>query len=164
NQLLGRKSQQSGLESTAPKEAAEEAKEFNATELSDADILGISAFDKGLSDTLARQKDVGLREKTAARKEVGASFKENEKFIDKTHDQYEDSLRREAITDRMNELQESGELSNSGMINLLESLGLKQEWLKNPANEEYTKLSLDLLGGGTLQADYGSRVLQSEFK
>ncbi len=35
--------------------------------------------------------------------------------------------------------------------------------MQNPANSEYTKLALDLLGGGTLQADYGSRVLQSEF-
>ena len=64
----------------------------------------------------------------------------------------------------MDQLNKSGDLSDSGTINLLESLGVKSEWLKNPSNEEYSKLSLDLLGGGTLQADYGSRVLQSEFK
>jgi len=159
NELLGGKSSK-----TAEEPKGERTSEFDPTNISDEDIARITAKDANIGRSLQHSKDVGLREKTAARKEVGESFKENQQFIDKSHDQYEDTLRREAITDRMNELQESGELSDSGMINLLESLGLKQEWLKNPANEEYTKLSLDLLGGGTLQADYGSRVLQSEFK
>ena len=96
--------------------------------------------------------------------QVSESFKENQAFIDKSYDQYEDALRKDAILDRMVELQESGELSESGAVNLLEQIGFQPEWLKNPANEEFTKLGLDLLGGGTLQADYGSRVLQSEFQ
>jgi len=104
------------------------------------------------------------KNKIARSKEVTESFKENESFINKTYDQYEDSQRKEAILDRMDKLDESDELSDSGMINLMESLGIKPTWLKNPANEEYTKLALDLLGGGSLQSDYGSRVLQSEFK
>lgn len=107
---------------------------------------------------------MGFRKEVAQNKEVRASYTENKPFIDKTHDQYEDSLRRDAIIDRMNQLNDSDELSDSGAINFLESVGLQPEWLKNPKNEEYTKLSLDLLGGGTLQADYGSRVLQSEFQ
>ena len=97
-------------------------------------------------------------------KEVTESYKENKDFINNTYDKYEDSLRRESILDRMDQLDESGELSESGVINALKSLGLSEDWIKNPANQEYTKLSLDLLGGGSLQADYGSRVLQSEFK
>lgn len=109
-------------------------------------------------------QDFDFKNKLAQDKKVTASFEENKAFIDKTYDQYEDSLRKDAILDRMNELSESGELSDSGIINLLESLGFQQEWLKNPANEEYTKLALDLLGGGTLQADYGNRLLASEFK
>jgi hypothetical protein len=97
-------------------------------------------------------------------KEVTESYKENKEFINNTYDKYEDSLRRESILDRMDQLDESGELSESGVINGLKALGLSEDWIKNPANQEYTKLSLDLLGGGSLQADYGSRVLQSEFK
>lgn len=121
-------------------------------------------FAKSRIQELQHQRDIGNKQDLAQTKEVRSSFTENQPFIDKVHDQYEDSLRRDAILDRMDQLGESGELSQSGAINFLESLGLKQEWLKNPANEEYTKLSLDLLGGGTLQADYGSRVLQSEFQ
>jgi hypothetical protein len=122
------------------------------------------AFAESRIKELQRQEDIGIKKGLAHTKDVRASFTENQNFIDKTHDQYEDSLRRESILDRMDQLSDSGELSESGIVNFLESLGLQQEWLKNPANEEYTKLALDLLGGGTLQADYGSRVLQSEFK
>ncbi len=96
-------------------------------------------------------------------KDVRQSFSDNKPYIDKTYDQYEDSLRKEAILDRMVELDESGETSENGVYNALEALGLRPEWLNNSANEEYNKLALDLLGGGTLQADYGSKVLQSEF-
>lgn len=109
------------------------------------------------------EENLRFQKETAQTKQVSESYKTNQKFIDKTYDQYEDSLRRDSILGRMNELEESGELSDSGIVNTLEGLGLKAEWLKNPSNEEYTKLGLDLLGGGTLQADYGSRVLQSEF-
>lgn len=105
-----------------------------------------------------------LNQDLSHKKEVSESYKENKDYINNTYDKYEDSLRRESILDRMDQLENSGELSESGVINLLEQLGLNQEWLKNPANEEYTKLALDLLGGGSLQADYGSRVLASEFK
>lgn len=99
------------------------------------------------------------------KKDVASSYGGiNEKFINKTYDKYEQTQRKEAIIDRMGQLEETGELSDSGVINFLEQLGFKQEWLKNPYNEEYTKLGLDLLGGGTLQEDYGSRVLASEFK
>lgn len=110
------------------------------------------------------EENLELKKEIDQTKQVSESYKTNQKFIDKTYDQYEDSLRRDSILGRMNELEESGELSDSGIVNTLEGLGLKAEWLKNPSNEEYTKLGLDLLGGGTLQADYGSRVLQSEFK
>lgn len=109
-----------------------------------------------------RDKNQKLQQEN--RKETRDSFKTNEKFIDNTYNKYEDAERREAIFDRMDQLEDSGQLSESGVINLLESIGIQPEWLKNPANEEYTKLALDLLGGGTLQADYGSRVLASEFK
>lgn len=102
-------------------------------------------------------------EKRHQSKEVSDSFKENEDYIKTTYDKYEDSIRRDAILGRMDQLNESGELSDSGLYNFFELLGLNPDMIKNPANEEYTKLALDLLGGGTLQADYGVRVLQSEF-
>ncbi len=121
-------------------------------------------YNEDIRNEKRHDEDISLRKKTAQSKEVSESYKENEPFISKIHDQFEDSLRKEAILDRSDQLDESGELSDSGMINFLRGIGLKDEWLKNPANEEYTKLSLDLLGGGSLQADYGSRVLQSEFK
>lgn len=125
------------------------------------------AMQKHNDTVLAQQKhdeDLDFRKRTEGHKEVTASYNENKEYINKTYDQYEDSLRRESILERMDQLNNSGELSDSGIVNLLEQIGLNQEWLKNPANEEYTKLALDLLGGGTLQADYGSRVLASEFK
>lgn len=112
---------------------------------------------------MRHDEDIFRKEKTAQSKEVSESYKENEPFINKSYDQYEDALRRESILDRMGQLEDKGELSDSGVINFLKTIGFEPEWLKNPANEEYSKLGLDLLGGGTLQADYGSRVLQSEF-
>jgi len=115
-----------------------------------------------LSQVATNRAKANIASKNAQTKEVRESYKENKPFIDRTYDQYEDSLRKEAILDRMSDLDD--ETSQSGITNLLETLGLKQEWIQNPANEEYTKLGLDLLGGGTLQADYGSRVLASEFK
>lgn len=115
----------------------------------------------GLGKLRHAQEKEKTKQKQQYRKEVRESFKDNEDYINKTFDQYEDSLRKEAILDRMDEVSE--DTSESGIINLLRSLGMEDEWLQNPANEEYTKLALDLLGGGTLQADYGSRVLQSEF-
>jgi hypothetical protein len=120
--------------------------------------------EKPLADIAAKEAESKLREKRENKKEVTESFNENSDFINKSYDMYEDALRKDAIIERGNQLNESNELSDSGTINLLESLGLDPQWLKNPANEEYTKLALDLLGGGTLQTDYGSRVLASEFK
>jgi arsenate reductase-like glutaredoxin family protein len=113
-----------------------------------------------------RREQVKSKDKkiAAQKKEVADSFGgENGKYITKVHDQYEDTLRKEAIFGRMEQLENSEQLSESGIINLLETIGFKPEWLKNPKNEEYNKLSLDLLGGGTLQADYGSKLFASEF-
>lgn len=141
-----------------------ESQGLDPSQLSDQQLAFATAINPNVGRSLQHAKDVSLREKTSERKEVRESFKENQKFIDKTYDQYEDSLRRESIVERMDQLAETGELSDSGIINLLKNLGFQEEWLKNPANEEYTKLGLDLLGGGTLQSDYGSRVLQSEFQ
>src|SRR5208337_985534 len=159
NELLGGKSSK-----TAEEPKGERTSEFDPTNISDEDIARITAKDANIGRSLQHSKDVGLREKTAARKEVGESFKENQQFIDKSHDQYEDTLRREAITDRMNELQESGELSDSGMINLLESLGLKQEWLKNPANEEYTTLSQTPEGRRQITENIKTMLLPAKLK
>lgn len=122
-------------------------------------IAATGAPDKEVSEP-AKQTLETNRYKT---KEVANSFKENNEYINKAYDQYEDSLRKEAIVGKMDQLNDSKELSDSGVINFLRTLGLEEEWLKNPANEEYSKLSLDILGGGSLQADYGSRVLASEF-
>lgn len=102
-----------------------------------------------------------LAKTTAEKKEVTESYGENKDYINKIYDEYESSLRKEAILERMNQL--GPDTDNSGIVNLLEQIGFQPEWLQNPANEEYNKLGLDLLGGGTLQADYGSRVLGSEF-
>jgi|GEM_PF-3379608 len=130
------------------------------SDIFNAELLG----EHGLAQQL-REKNKQILEKDKNKaKEVTESYKENKDYINKTYDQYEDSNRREAILDKMEQLENDENLSDSGMINLLETMGLNPEWLKNPANEEYTKLALDLLGGGSLQADYGSRVLQSEFK
>jgi hypothetical protein len=137
---------------------------FDAANISDEDIIKATATDRDIGNALAKAKETATRKTLGDKKEVTESFKENQDYITKVYDAYEDSLRREAIFDRMDQLEDSGELSDSGMVNFLELIGLKPEWLKNPANEEYSKLSLDLLGGGTLQADYGSRVLASEFK
>lgn len=147
---------------------------FDASQLSDEKIARLYAadHDQGVAaraakdaanKKIANQEKIASDKEIADKKEVTESYKENQTLIDKTYDEYEDTLRREAIIDRMNDLEESGELSDSGTINALEALGLKPEWLKNPKNEEYNKLGLDLLGGGTLQADYGSRVFASEF-
>jgi hypothetical protein len=122
------------------------------------------AHNKAVDAEQRHQEEQSLKSDIAHKKEVSGSFSENKDYINKTYDQYEDSLRREAILERMGQLEESGDLSDSGVYNLLETLGLNPEWIKNPKNEEYTKLTLDLLGGGALQADYGSRVLASEFK
>ena len=130
---------------------------------SEGQILAASLQDPNLSRTMTESNKAALKEFTESKRQVSESFKENEPYINKTYDQYEDSLRREAILDRMNQLVESGQLSSPALMNTLEQLGLQSEWVLNPANEEYQKLALDLLGGGTLQADYGSRVLQSEF-
>lgn len=182
SQLLGgQKQQQPGMNQSQDQMNSQEMgtqqsqDQFNPRNISDEDIVRATAIDKPLGDALRAAKDTAVKqdsqkkslefqEKAHKNKEVTSSYNENKEYINKTYDQYEDSLRREAITDRMDQLEESGELSDSGVINLLESLGLKPEWLKNPSNEEYSKLGLDLLGGGTLQADYGSRVLASEFK
>lgn len=148
---------------------------FNVKNLSSEDLARVSALNPNVGRSLQHSQDVSLREDREnkkldyekdlnIKKEVKESHRDNKDYINQTYDKYEDSLRREAILGRMNELEESGELSDSGTINLLEQLGLNPEWLKNPENEEYNKLGLDLLGGGTLQADYGSRVLASEFK
>lgn len=121
-------------------------------------------IDPQMAARMQKHNDQILSQKQHGEKSVTESFKENSDFINKVQDQYEDSLRKDAILNRMDALSESGNLSESGIINLLETLGLQSEWIKNPANEEYNKLGLDLLGGGSLQADYGSRVLASEFK
>ncbi len=129
--------------------------------------LSLPGFKETFKGELDRRDHLEKLEQTAKienKKEVSDSYKENNDYINKVYDQYEDGSGKEAKLDRMTQLDDSGELSDSGTINALESLGLKPEWLKNPANEEYNKLSLDLLGGGSLQADYGSRVLASEFK
>ena len=129
------------------------------------DIEMKTLINPALGARASEEENRALKKKTAQIKGVSDSFGgENGKYITKVHDQYEDSKRKESIFARMEQLEDSGELSESGVINLLESIGLQPEWLKNPKNEEYNKLSLDLLGGGTLQADYGSKLFASEFK
>ena len=125
--------------------------------------LGLSVVAPQAAATVGRQREFAQKEKHHEQKQVSESYKENQDYINSTYDKYEDALRRDAILDRQIQLNETGELSDSGIINALKTFGLPEELLKNPANEEYTKLAFDLLGGGTLQADYGSRVLQSEF-
>lgn len=132
--------------------------------LSDEQRAELAVLDPNASRALESIRTNKVSQDIARNKEVSTSYSENKDYINKVYDQYEDSLRKDAILDRMDQLNESEEISDSGVINLLNTLGLSEEILKNPANEEYTKLALDLLGGGSLQADYGSRVLQSEFK
>lgn len=131
----------------------------------DEQIEIANLINPALGRDLREQKKSKEKQDIAQKKEISGSFGgENGKYITKIHDQFEDSMRKEAIFDRMEQLENSGKLSDSGAINFLEQIGFRPEWLKNPENEEYNKLSLDLLGGGTLQSDYGSRVLASEFK
>jgi len=144
-----------------PKEKLQELSGF-AGQPGDMGIVGNIA--KSELDRQKQEEDRLHQYDIENRRDVRDSFKDNQAFIDKTYDQWEDSNRKEAIFERMDQLEESGEMSGSGMINALESIGLRPEWLQNPANEEYNKLGLDLLGGGTLQADYGSRIFASEFK
>ena len=136
---------------------------FDVSRFSHKDILGATAIDKDIGGMLEKLNKTAVEQERFNKQEVGESYKENKDFINKTYDQYEDTLRRDAILSRMDQLEDNGQLSESGIINALEALGLSPEWIKNPSNSEYTKLSLDLLGGGSLQSDYGSRVLQSEF-
>lgn len=129
-------------------------------------LTGIKGFAEPAKAELRRrenEKTLNLKERLDQQKAVSESYKENKDFITKTYDQYEDTNRREAILERSDQLNDSDKLSDSGTILALESLGINPDWLKNPENQEYTKLTLDLLGGGSLQADYGSRILQSEF-
>lgn len=137
---------------------------FDPLKLTPAKIMEIGNIDPNAGRLAQHAYDVALRERAEANKEISGSYKENQKYIDKVLDNYEMTQNKQAIFDRMQQLEQSGELSGPGIVNLLKSLGLQEEWLQNPSNEEYTKLGLDLLGGGTLQADYGSRVLASEFK
>ncbi len=136
---------------------------FDVKKLSPKDLAKTNVVNANVGKSLQHSQDVALRENREEQKAISDSFSENKEFITKSHDQWEDTLRKEAVFDRMNQLEDSGDLTPSAVMNLLETIGIQPEWLKNPANEEYTKLSLDLLGGGSLQADYGSRVLQSEF-
>lgn len=163
--IPGFESEDSG-DSVQPKEKSSGLKALSDAQLDMLLAKGGKSAELGKSEKTRRleEQKMGFKKSENLKKDVRESFKANQTFIDKTYDQYEDSLRKDAIISKMDELEESGETSESGIINLLESLGLKPEWLKNPKNEEYTKLGLDLLGGGTLQADYGSRVLASEFK
>lgn len=110
------------------------------------------------------EKKESEENKRFEKKEISESYKTNSDYINKVYDQYEDSLRKEAILSKITQLDETGEVSESSLINAMHALGISEEFLRNPANEELAKLSLDLLGGGSLQADYGSRVLQSEFQ
>jgi hypothetical protein len=126
--------------------------------------LYAAAGEHDLSQVAKEEEKLRLKGLESKNKLLSDSFKSNRPYIDKTYDQYEDYLRKDAIFERMDQLEDEGELSESGIVNLLDQLGLKQEWIQNPANEEYNKLSLDLLGGGSLQADYGSRIFASEFK
>lgn len=139
----------------------EQEKGFNA---SPEDILEITALNPQVGNAV-REIDKATEEKRREKaKQVTESYKENQDYINKTYDQKEDAYRRKAILDRISQNIESGELSDPGLINTFEMLGLPIEMLKNPANEETQKLALDLLGGGSLQADYGSRVYASEYK
>lgn len=174
DQILTSKNPRTQPPFKSPEQNAESPKEPSMNnKYSDKAIVAASAMPGGAAtaremraynDSLDRSTEAQEKKRQHQSKEVTESFNENKDYINKIQDQYEDSKRKEAVFDRMDQLEQSGELSDSGVVNLLETLGLDSEWLKNPANEEYNKLALDLLGGGTLQADYGSRVLASEFK
>lgn len=158
-------------ENTPINQPNQQQNRFDLSNVSDADLRARTGssnlmISKPAKEELDRRKldvkEAGL-DRRAKTKEVTESFKESDAYRNKVYDQYEDAVRKEAILDRMGQLEETNKLSDSGTINFLEALGIKPEVLKNPYNEEHTKLAFDLLGGGTLQADYGSRVLASEF-
>lgn len=138
--------------------------EHGLPDMSDENLLSLTALDPNLARTASHIQEMKNKEKSEDRREIRESFKDHKDYIDKTLNDYESSLRKDAILGRMSELESSGDLTEQSLYNLFDSIGFKPEWLQNPANEEYNKLTLDLLGGGTLQSDYGTRLLASEFK
>lgn len=134
-------------------------------ELSEEDMLHLAARKPALANTLlkeqSRKSNVDLAKQRLAFSKKEANYKHNEKYIDSTSAAGNQAEKKLADLEVMDQL--SDETSDSFIMSTLELLGLQPEWLNNPANEQYSKLSLDLLGGGTLQSDYGSKVLQSEF-
>lgn len=177
NQLFGGniqdKKQPKGI--LKPEFEQPEEEQFDITNIPPETIIKASARKPNVARAVGHLQDVERREKTAkekfdyekeqdVKKEIANSYKENKDYMNKVYDAYEEAQRKEKIYDRMDQLEESGELSDSGIINLLKTIGLPEEFLMNPENEEYTKLALDTLGGGSLQSDYGNRILASEFK
>jgi hypothetical protein len=153
------------LKTDVPNKKMPEGMIFDAEAMGDHNLAQqIREHNKAIDVENQHKENLNFKKQKASKKEVSDSFKNNQDYINKTYDQYEDSLRKEAILGKMKGLEEKGEMSDSGVVNMLETVGLSPEWLKNPDNEEYTKLGLDLLGGGSLQADYGSKLFASEFQ
>lgn len=143
------------------------------------ELARLAAYEPQLAAQLQRSQDAEQRareheenkdlaerrfqsaEKKESSREKTESFKINQQFLDKVYTDTDAANQRLAQIERMEQLNDSGELSSSNLINAMEIIGLPIELLGNMSNDEYQKLSLDLTSGIT--GDYGSRILATEF-
>jgi len=94
-------------------------------------------------------------------KAVRDSYKQNQDYIDKIYTANEGAEVQEAEFDRMEQLIDTGELTNSTVASLFQMFHLPIELLANPTNDEYNKAAYNMTKN--VVADYGNRPLLAEF-
>lgn len=114
------------------------------------------------ADQAAKLAALQLQKQQTATKEKTTAFKETQKVrqeILQKKQSAEDNVKR---LDRMENLLNTGKLTNPIYKGILEKAGIDIPALMNPESQEFEKLSFDLTAG--MAKDFGNRINIAEFK
>lgn len=122
-------------------------------DITNEQILAISAIDPNMAKLLQSQKDTGS-------KETASKFKETKEVRSNIISQAQAANENNMRLNRMGKLNESGKLIGGLFNSTLKKFGLDLPALKNPESQEFEKLSTDMLRNA--KEIFGARVTNFE--
>jgi hypothetical protein len=121
--------------------------------LTNDQILAVSQIDPNLAKIIQSQKE-------SFSKEEASKFKETKDVRKEIRGQARAARENNMRLDRMSKLNESGKLISAGYNELLKKFGLDVPILKNPASQEFDKLSNDMFRN--IREIFGARITNLE--
>ena len=150
SQLLGGRETPGEPDAAIPGQAVgAETPQISPEDLSTEQIAAISQVDPAVGRVLMSEKKLQVTE-------TREKFKTTKEYRKKINEDFRDYKQTEDRLNRMEKLQEEGDLTKPSTAFLLEKMDLPLGVLSNPESEEFDKLSKDLLKN--IRTYFGARI------